>query len=335
MTPQQIDAFLKKKGSPMAGMGAIFVGAGKKYGVDPALTVAISGIESSFGKHTFRPHNAWGWMSGTNWGSWEQGITTVTKGLAQGYIGQGLQTPEQIVRKYAPASDGNDEKRWAQVVNQYLGELGSRGAPGQGSPAGPPPLGPSSGAATPSPQASALLDGSDPIAAMARDNLFEIARSGKVDAERQLSRLVGAAQQQAEAVERQTLAMQSSIVPPVPRSRAATPAPVKGALKLPTQWKGTHVTDGLDWNHGNPTAVDLMSPAGTPVVVPFAGVVERWGSAQGGQAMYLRDQQTGRRYWLGHVDERIPEGTSFPAGSVIARISSDHPAPHAHWDAMG
>ena len=328
-TPQMIDGFLKKKGSPLAGMGHIFVGAGKKYGVDPALVVAISGIESSFGKHTFKPHNAWGWMSGTNWASWEQGISTVTKGLSQGYIREGLSTPEQIVRKYAPASDGNDERRWAQVVNQYLGELGSRGASGS-APAGrsPSPVG---GAAAPPPQASTLLDGSDPLAAMARENLADIARGGKVDAEKQLSRLVGAA---AEATQRQTVAMQQSTVPAVPRSVAGTPAPPKGALKLPTQWRGTHVTDGLDWNHGKQTAIDIMAKAGTPVVAPFGGVVERWGGAQGGEAMYLRDVQTGRRYWLGHVDSRIPEGSSFRAGSVIARISSDHPAPHAHWDAM-
>jgi len=328
MNPKEIDSFLKQKGSPMAGLGSVFVGAGQKYGVDPALVVAISGIESSFGKHTFRPHNAWGWMSGSNWQSWEQGISTVTKGLSQGYIREGLTTPEQIVRKYAPASDGNDESRWAQVVNQYLGELGSRGAPGR-SPAGSPTQG-RGVSGTPQPAASTLLDGSDPIAAMARENLADIARSGKVNAERQLSRLVGAA---AEATERQTVAMQQSTVPPVPRSRVASPAPVKGALRLPTKWQGTHVTDGLDWNHGAKTAVDLMAPAGTPVVVPFAGVVERWGSAQGGEAMYLRDAQ-GRRYWLGHVDDRIPEGASFPAGSIIARISADHPRPHAHWDEM-
>ena len=46
-TPKQIDDYLKSKGSPLAGQGAVFVGAGKKYGVDPALVVAISGIESS------------------------------------------------------------------------------------------------------------------------------------------------------------------------------------------------------------------------------------------------------------------------------------------------
>ena len=190
-TPQQIDSFLKRKGSPMAGMGGVFVAAGKKYGVDPALTVAISGIESSFGKHTFRPYNAWGWMTSKGWGSWEQGIASVTQGLAHGYIGQGLGTPEQIVRKYAPASDGNDEVRWAKVVNQYLGELGSRGASGQAPTATPLAVG--RPATAPRSQVPTLLDGSDPVAAMARDNLAEIARTGKVNAERQLSRLVGAA----------------------------------------------------------------------------------------------------------------------------------------------
>jgi len=329
-TPQQIDSFLKQKGSPMAGMGAVFVGAGKKYGVDPALAVAISGIESSFGKHTFKPYNAWGWMSGSGWGSWEQGISTVIKGLSQGYIRQGLTSPEAIVRKYAPASDGNDEQRWAQVVNQYLGELGSRGAPGR-TPAGRSPS--PAGKASPPAPASALLDGSDPVAAMARDNLAEIAQHGHVNAERQLSKLVGAATQQAEAVQQQTAAMQQSVVPPVPRSQAGKPAP-KGALKLPLHWRGTHVTDGLDWNHGQKTAEDIMGHVGQQVVVPFSGVVERWGSAQQGEAMYLRDLQTGTRYWLGHVEDRIPEGSGFQAGQVIARLAHHSNGAHAHWDVM-
>ena len=330
MNPQQIDSFLSKHGSPLAGLGHVFVGAGKKYGVDPALVVAISGIESSFGKHAFKPHNAWGWMSGNNWGSWEQGITAVTQGLSQGYIREGLTTPEQIVRKYAPASDGNDEQRWAKVVNQYLGELGSRGASGRSAGTSPSPA----GYATPPPSpASTLLDGSDPIAAMARDNLAEIAQHGHVNADRQLSKLVGAVAE-AEAAPKQTPAMQQSMVPPVPRSRVASPAPPKGALKLPLHWQGTHVTDGLDWNHGQQTARDFMGHAGQPVVVPFSGVVEKWGSAQQGEAMYLRDLQTGRRYWLGHIEDRIPEGSSFRAGSVIARLSQHSNGAHAHWDVM-
>lgn len=329
-TPQQIDSFLTKHGSPLAGMGSVFVGAGKKYGVDPALVVAISGIESSFGKHSFKPFNAWGWMSGNGWGSWQQGITTVTQGLSQGYIRQGLTSPEQIVRKYAPASAGNDELRWAKVVNQYLGELGGRGASGPHPAANPLAVG--KAATLPRSQASALLDGSDVLAAMARDNLAEIAKHGHVNYERQLDRLVSSARQ-VEAVGRQSPAEQQSMVPPVPRATAGSPA-TKGALMLPLKWSGTHVTDGLDWNHGAKTARDFMGHVGQQVVVPFSGVVEKWGSAQQGEAMYLRDLQTGRRYWLGHVQDRIPEGSSFSAGQAIARLAYHSNGAHAHWDVM-
>lgn len=107
-----------------------------------------------------------------------------------------------------------------------------------------------------------------------------------------------------------------------------------GALTLPALWKGTHITDGLDWNQGRRTATDIMARAGTPVLAPVAGQVVRWGSAQGGEAMYLddNDPDTEPDFWLGHVDSRIPAGTRFRRGQRIARISADHPRPHAHWD---
>ena len=119
-----IDNFLKKRGSPMAGMGSVFVAAGKRYGIDPRLVVSISGIESSFGKKIYGSHNAWGWGPGKPFSSWEEGINTVSQGLARGYISKGLRTPQQIVKKYAPGSDGNDEGNWAKTVAQFLNELG-------------------------------------------------------------------------------------------------------------------------------------------------------------------------------------------------------------------
>lgn len=317
MTPKQLDDYLKGKGSPLAGQGAVLIGAGKKYGVNPGLVVAISGIESSFGKHILGNFNAWGWGPGKSFSSWGEGISRVTQGLSQGYIRQGLTTPEQIVRKYAPASDGNDEKRWASTVNQFLSEMGGQAysAPARGGPV------PSGGAAS-------LLDGTDPIAAIARDNLAEIARGGKVNAERQLSKLTKGV---AEATEQQSLAAQASTVPASPSLMVNNPG-TKG-LRLPSKWAGTHITDGLDWNHGKKTAIDIMGSAGTPVIVPFNGVVESWGSAQGGEAMYLRDAN-GRRYWLGHIENRIPVGASFNAGTIVASISPKHATPHVHWDEM-
>jgi hypothetical protein len=106
----------------------------------------------------------------------------------------------------------------------------------------------------------------------------------------------------------------------------------KGSLLLPMKWKGTHNTDGLT-DSGRNTAIDIMGQAGQAVVAPFDGVVEKWGSAQGGESMYLR-AANGKRYWLGHVDDsRIKAGTRFKAGQVIAHLSDEPPGgPHAHWD---
>ena len=122
----QIDTLLKQRGSPMAGLGNIFVAAGKKYGVDPRLLVSISGIESSFGKYIPEgTHNAWGWGPGHPFPSWSAGISAVAKGLKTGYIDQGLTTPAEIVGKYAPASAGNDETTWSNTVSEFMHELGA------------------------------------------------------------------------------------------------------------------------------------------------------------------------------------------------------------------
>ncbi len=95
--------------------------------------------------------------------------------------------------------------------------------------------------------------------------------------------------------------------------------------------KGTHVTDNLDWNNGRKTARDIMAAPGTVVGAPEAGTVVRHGSAQGGQSLYFQGV-SGRMYWLGHIDNILPEGARVTAGKPIARISADHPRPHLHFD---
>lgn len=102
-------------------------------------------------------------------------------------------------------------------------------------------------------------------------------------------------------------------------------------LQPPTTWRGTHVTDGLDWNKGAKTAVDIIATAGTPVGAPEDGVVIRHGSAQGGQALYFQ-ADSGWLYWMGHVDQMAAVGTRLKKGDVIAYISGDHPTPHLHID---
>lgn len=111
-----------------------------------------------------------------------------------------------------------------------------------------------------------------------------------------------------------------------------TPTSFKGKVLMPgTQWSGTHITDGLDWNNGQRTAQDVMAAAGTPVGAPMDGTIVRHGSAQGGQALYFKGSD-GTMFWLGHIDGMLPVGTVVKKGQPIAKISSDHKTPHLHID---
>lgn len=123
--------------------------------------------------------------------------------------------------------------------------------------------------------------------------------------------------------------------PPESDGHAAAAMPsqlANGLLTLPTQWKGTHDTSGAGWNQDARSATDLMAAAGTWVGAPEGGVVSRYGSAQGGEALYFKGD-SGATYWIGHIDSRVPIGTRVKKrGGRIARVSADHPAPHVHLD---
>lgn len=110
----------------------------------------------------------------------------------------------------------------------------------------------------------------------------------------------------------------------VPRANGKT-------LNPGTEWKGSHVTDGLDWNNGQQTATDIMANPGTAVLAPESGTILKHGSAQGGQALYFLSD-SGHLYWMGHIDNMAPVGTKVKRGQRIALISSDHAAPHLHID---
>jgi cell wall-associated NlpC family hydrolase len=127
--PKQIDNYLKGRDSPMAGQGRAFIRAGKKYGIDPRLLVGITVIESSAGVHQRLKNNPfnWGVHQNRTYPTYEASIMDVARGLRRGYLDKGLTTPQKIVTRYAPSSDGNDEANWARTVGIVMRQLGAKG----------------------------------------------------------------------------------------------------------------------------------------------------------------------------------------------------------------
>lgn len=125
-----IDAYLRKKGSPLAGLGSTFLSAGKKYGVDPRLLVAISGAETSLGQYgpSQRIKNPFGMGPHIQYGSYGESIMAAAKNLGLNYIGEGRDTIPEIQQKWAPSNAENDptglNNNWVKNVSTYYSEMG-------------------------------------------------------------------------------------------------------------------------------------------------------------------------------------------------------------------
>jgi cell wall-associated NlpC family hydrolase len=144
VTAKQINQYLKRQGSPLAGYGNAFVRAGRNYGVSPALLVAISGAESSFGKINSGSNNPFGWGPGIDFPSWQDAIQTVAKGLRNGYLNEGRTSIQAIGAKWAPQGASNDptnlNSNWVTNVQKFMQELGG-GMPATASQSAPNALG--------------------------------------------------------------------------------------------------------------------------------------------------------------------------------------------------
>lgn len=114
---ENIKTYLERRNSPLATYAKEIVEASDRYGIDYRLVAAISIIESSGGKHTFRTYNAWGWGK-MNFSSWEEGIEQVSFGLGR-YYSRGLNTPQKIAPYYCPPS----ASEWARKVTFVMGEI--------------------------------------------------------------------------------------------------------------------------------------------------------------------------------------------------------------------
>jgi hypothetical protein len=119
-----IKQYLENYSSPLAPFSAHIVAAADKYNLDFRLIPAIAQKESNLCK-IIPPdsHNCWGWGIYTNsnvgFESYESAIDTVSRGLKENYLNDGLITPEQIMARYTPASNGS----WAEDVTRFMNEM--------------------------------------------------------------------------------------------------------------------------------------------------------------------------------------------------------------------
>lgn len=116
--------YFKRYNSPLVPYASLIVQTADKYNLDYRLLPAIAQQESNvckiFPAGTF---NCWGYgihSKGTlGFSSFEEGIETVSRGLRENYLNLGLITPEQIMTKYTPLSNGS----WAQGVKSFMSEM--------------------------------------------------------------------------------------------------------------------------------------------------------------------------------------------------------------------
>lgn len=120
----KLEAYLDSHNSPLVGEASHFVGEADRLGLDWKLVAAISGVESTFGKHVPRnSYNGWGWAiftgqsDGRHFASWTEGITVVSEGLKYRYIDRGATSIEQIGRIYAASP------AWSSKVRFFLQKI--------------------------------------------------------------------------------------------------------------------------------------------------------------------------------------------------------------------
>ncbi|NQU74509.1 MAG: hypothetical protein HQ547_07375 [Candidatus Omnitrophica bacterium] len=122
--PFLMKAYLDKYSSPLAAFSDLIFDVSQKYGVDYRLIVAIAQQESNLCKKS-PPNcfNCWGvgiHSRGTMcFDDYPQGIEFMGNYLRTEYLDKGRQTPEEIMGKYCPLSDGS----WAFGVRQFMADM--------------------------------------------------------------------------------------------------------------------------------------------------------------------------------------------------------------------
>lgn len=119
-----LKSFLRKYNSPLYEYADTIVAVSDKYHFDYRLLIAIAMQESQAClRIPENSYNCWGYgIYGdkvTRFSSYEEAIETVGAGIKRKYIDQGLITPEDVMRKYTPSSNGS----WANAVTFFFKAL--------------------------------------------------------------------------------------------------------------------------------------------------------------------------------------------------------------------
>lgn len=117
-----LQSYLQKYNSPMVDNAQDFVDAAEQYELDWRLVASIAGVESTYGKHILPgSYNPFGWGGGRiHFDSWRDAIYTVSKGISEKYVKDGLDTPYKMQTRYAPPST-----TWGGKVDFFMQKIDS------------------------------------------------------------------------------------------------------------------------------------------------------------------------------------------------------------------
>ena len=122
--PVIIEKYLAKYKSPLLPYARQIFEISETYGFDYYWIVAIAQQESNLCKKIPEDsYNCWGYgihKNGTlKFESYDLALKSFAEYLKREYFDKGLNTPELMMKKYCPHSDGS----WARGVQQFIDEL--------------------------------------------------------------------------------------------------------------------------------------------------------------------------------------------------------------------
>ena len=122
--PLIIKKYLEKYKSPLVPYSDLIFKLSNDYGFEYYWIVAIAQQESNLCKKIPEgSHNCWGYgihKRGTlSFDSYELSLKSYAEYLKREYFDKGLNTPELIMSKYCPSSNGS----WAKGVWQFINEM--------------------------------------------------------------------------------------------------------------------------------------------------------------------------------------------------------------------